>query len=49
MTILLALTTANFSRMFAIKHIPERVIISTFILMVTLSLLRYSADLLNLL
>ena len=48
-TFLLALTTAYFSGMFAIKHIPERVIISTFILMVTLSLLRYAADLLNLL
>jgi len=48
-TFVLALVTAYFSGSLAIKHIPERAIVSTFIVMISLSLLRYAADLLNLL
>lgn len=48
-TFCLAVIAAYFSGTLAIKYIPESVIMSTFVMMITLSLLRYAADLLNLL
>ena len=49
LTFIIAIITAYLSGSIAIKYIPEKVIIITFVLMITLSLLRYATDLLNLL
>jgi len=44
-----AVGTAYFGGQLAIRHLPAKGVTSIFVLMVTLSLLRYAADLLQLL